>query len=485
MYPGTMGRSIAPMTFADLARARAAEVWAQSITPALYEYIAIPNVSEAYDADWKAHGYMDEAVTLIADWCRARPIPGLTVEVVQLAGRSPLILMEIPPAGGASADDTVLLYGHLDKQPEMSGWREGLGPWTPVREGDRLYGRGGADDGYAAFASLTAIEAVHAAGGSHTRCIVMIEASEESGSPDLPAYVDYLFDRIGTPSLVFCLDSGCANYDRMWVTTSLRGLVGCTVTVDVLDEGVHSGDASGIVPSSFRVLRELLDRVEDSKSGRVLVPEMHVEIPADRAAQAAATAQALGYPASNDFHLHGRTQPMVADATEQLLNRTWRPTLSYIGAGGFPPPDRQGNVLRPSTSLTLSFRLPPTCDAHAAMDAATKTLLADPPSNATVTINGREAATGWNAPEFAPWLLESLDAASSEMFGLPTLTEGEGGSIPFMGMLGDKFPDAQFVITGVLGPESNAHGPNEYLHLPTAERITAALSMVLNDHAKR
>jgi acetylornithine deacetylase/succinyl-diaminopimelate desuccinylase-like protein len=480
-----MGRSIAPMTFADLARARAAEVWEQSITPALYDYIAIPNVSEAYDADWKAHGYMDQAVMLITEWCRARPILGLTVEVVQLEGLSPLILMEIPPAGGASAEDTVLLYGHLDKQPEMSGWREGLGPWTPVREGDRLYGRGGADDGYAAFASLTAIEAVHAAQGAHTRCIVMIEASEESGSPDLPAYVDHLLDRIGTPSLVVCLDSGCANYDRMWVTTSLRGLVGFTLRVDVLEEGVHSGDASGIVPSSFRIMRELLDRIEDAETGQILVPEMHVEIPADRVAQAAHTASALGYPASNDFRFSGRTEPMVADAAEQLLNRTWRPTLSYIGASGFPPPDRQGNVLRPSTALALSFRLPPTCNAQAALEAVTKILLADPPSKATVTIEGRESASGWNAPEFAPWLLSSLDAASIETFGLPTLTEGEGGSIPFMGMLGDKFPDAQFVITGVLGPESNAHGPNEYLHLPTAQRLTAALAIVLNDHAKR
>jgi acetylornithine deacetylase/succinyl-diaminopimelate desuccinylase-like protein len=473
------------MTFADLARARAAEVWKESITPTLYDYIAIPNVSEAYDADWKAHGFMDQAVALITDWCRARPIPGITVEVVQLEGLSPLILMEIPPAGGADADDTVLLYGHLDKQPEMSGWREGLGPWTPVREGDRLYGRGGADDGYAAFASLTAIEAVHAAQGKHTRCIVMIEASEESGSPDLPAYVDHLLDRIGTPSLVVCLDSGCANYDRMWVTTSLRGLVGFTLRVDVLEEGVHSGDASGIVPSSFRILRELLDRIEDAATGRVLVPEMHVEIPADRRAEAAHTAHALGYPASNDFHLHGRTEPMVADAAEQLLNRTWRPTLSYIGASGFPPPDRQGNVLRPSTSLALSFRLPPTCNAPAALEAVTKILLADPPSKATVTIEGRESASGWNAPKFAPWLLASLDAASTETFGLPTLTEGEGGSIPFMGMLGDKFPEAQFIITGVLGPESNAHGPDEYLHLPTAERLTAALALVLNDHAQR
>lgn len=473
------------MSFSDLASARVAEVWNGSIIPALFDYIAIPNVSAAFDPDWKAHGYMDAAVQLIAEWSRARPIPGLTVEVVQLADRSPMIVMEIPPTGTADVTDTVLLYGHLDKQPEMSGWREGLAPWTPVREGDRLYGRGGGDDGYAAFASLTAIEAVHAAGGDHTRCVVMIEASEESGSPDLAAYVEHLEARIGTPSLVICLDSGCANYDRMWVTTSLRGLVAVTVTVTVLDEGVHSGDASGIVPSSFRILRQLLDRVEDAETGRVLIPEMHVDIPTDRIVQAAHTAASLGYPASDDFHFAGATKPMVDDPAEQLLNRTWRPTMSYIGADGFPPPDRQGNVLRPSTSLSLSFRLPPTCDADLALAAAIKILTENPPSDANVTVSGRESASGWNAPEFAPWLLQSLDGASTATFGEPTLTEGEGGSIPFMGMLGKKFPEAQFVITGVLGPESNAHGPNEYLHLPTAERITAALAIVLNDHANR
>ena len=207
---------------ADIIRERCDEVW-NDIVPVLHEYIAIPNVSVDFDADWAEHGYMDQAVDLISSWCRERPIPGLTVEVLQLPGRTPLIYMEIPAAGDSGSDaDTVLLYGHLDKQPEMEGWRDDLGPWKPVLEGDRLYGRGGADDGYAAFASLTAVEAVHAAGLSHHRCVVLIEASEESGSGDLPAYVDHLGDRIGTPSLVVCLDSGCIDYDRMWVTTSLQ-----------------------------------------------------------------------------------------------------------------------------------------------------------------------------------------------------------------------------------------------------------------------
>ncbi len=473
------------MTFAALARARSAEVWEGSIVPALHEYIAIPNVSAAFDADWKANGFMDAAVALIAAWCRDRPIPGLTVEVVELEGRSPMIVIEVAASPGVEGEDTVLLYGHLDKQPEMTGWRDGLGPWTPVREGDRLYGRGGGDDGYSAFASLTAIEALHAGGGTHVRCVVLIEASEESGSPDLAAYVEHLADRIGRPSLVICLDSGCADYDRMWVTTSLRGLVALRLTVEVLENGLHSGDVSGIVPSSFRIMRQLLDRVEDASTGHILVDALHTSIPPDRLIETHTTAAAIGGRPSDEYPFAGNTQPVSSDAIDQFLQRTWRPTLSYISADGFPPTSRAGNVLRPSTTLGLSFRLPPTVDADTARDALMRLLSTDSPSGATVIVHDTEAASGWNAPEFAPWLTESLTRASHATFGRSFLTEGEGGSIPFMGMLGKRFPQAQFVITGVLGPESNAHGPNEYLHLPTAERITAALAMVLNDHATR
>jgi acetylornithine deacetylase/succinyl-diaminopimelate desuccinylase-like protein len=473
------------MTFVERAAAYASQVWDTSIIPALHDYITIPNVSAAFDDYWREHGFMHQAVDLVARWCRARPIPGLTVEVVELPGRSPMIVMEIPATQGASATDTVLLYGHLDKQPEMTGWRDGLGPWTPVREGDRLYGRGGADDGYSAFASLAAIEAVHAAGGTHVRCVVLIEASEESGSPDLPAYVEHLADRIGTPSLVICLDSGCADYERLWVTTSLRGLLGFTLTVEVLENGLHSGDASGIVPSSFRIIRQLLDRLEAAETGRVLLDALHTSVPADRLAQSRATAAILGVRPSDEYAFAGTTQPMVLDPVEQLLNRAWRPTLSYISADGFPPGSRAGNVLRPATSLGLSFRLPPTVSAEAAREAVFQALLQHPPSGATVTVSRVEAATGWNAPTFAPWLIGSLDAASTALFGNPIGTEGEGGSIPFMGMLGQRFPEAQFVITGVLGPESNAHGPNEYLHIPTARRVTAVLAVVLRDHATR
>src|SRR3989475_4940410 len=231
--------------------------WDGDIVPALTEYIRIPAKSPMFDAKWAEHGHIERAVTLITEWARQRRIEGLTLDVVRLEGRTPVILMETPGAGG----DTVLLYGHCDKQPEMAGWAADCGPGTPVRRGNRLFGRGAGDDGYAAFAALTAIEALQAQGVRHSRCVVLIEASEESGSPDLPAYVEALADRI-RPGLVVCLDSGCGDCDHLWATTSLRGIISGTLTVEVLSEGVHSGAASGIVPSSFRILRQLLDRIE-------------------------------------------------------------------------------------------------------------------------------------------------------------------------------------------------------------------------------
>jgi acetylornithine deacetylase/succinyl-diaminopimelate desuccinylase-like protein len=459
------------------------ESWAKDVVPTLSDYITIPNVSMAYDSDWEAHGHMDAAVELIRGWGAARPIRGLAVDVQRIPGRSPVIVCEVPATDPALAERTVLLYGHLDKQPEFTGWREGLGPWTPVIEGDRLYGRGGADDGYAAFAALTAIEAAQADGIPHARCIVLIEASEESGSPDLPAHVEALAKRLGEPELVVCLDSGCLDTDRLWVTTSLRGLVGGTLSVEVLTEGVHSGKASGIVPSSFRLLRLLLDRIEDSATGALVLPELHVDIPAERVEAARRTAADLSRPIADDYPWAGTTRPVTDDPVEQQLNRTWRSTLSYTGADGFPSTSQAGNVLRPSTSLHLSFRLPPTCDDVAALAAVERTLMADPPSGATVRFTDGQSAPGWSAPPLAPWLAAALDEVSTAAFGQPARTFGEGGSIPFMGMLGEQFPAAQFVVTGVLVPGSNAHGPNEFLHLPTARRVTECVARLLGAHA--
>jgi acetylornithine deacetylase/succinyl-diaminopimelate desuccinylase-like protein len=456
--------------------------WDEEIVPQLVEYIRIPNKSPMFDADWVAHGYMDAAVALMEKWARAQTIPGMQLEVVRLEGRTPLIFIDIPAANGGSNEDCVILYGHLDKQPEMTGWDEDLGPWKPVIKGDRLYGRGGADDGYAIFGSLTAIMALQNQGLPHSRCVVLIEACEESGSYDLPAYVDHLADRIGKPSLVVCLDSGCGNYEQLWCTTSLRGLAGGNFTVKVLEEGVHSGDASGIVPSSFRLIRQLLSRIEDENTGRILLDGLHAEIPAERQAQAQEAARVLDTAIFDKFPLLPGMKPMAEELNELVLNRTWRPALSVTGVDGMPPLSSAGNVLRPYTSVKLSLRLPPTLDGKKAGDLLKQTLEANPPNGAKVSLELEKASTGWNAPAMSSWLEKAINAASQEFFGAPAMYMGEGGTIPFMGMLGEKFPGAQFMITGVLGPHSNAHGPNEFLHIPMGKRVTASVSRVIAEH---
>ncbi len=461
--------------------AAVSRTWSDSIVPQLVEYIGIPAKSPHFDPQWEANGHIERVIRLAEAWVRQQPVRGLALEIVRLPGRTPVLYFDVPGTG----DRTVLLYGHLDKQPEMTGWREGLGPWSPVIEDGRLYGRGGADDGYAVIASLAAIGALQAQKVPHARCIGLIETCEESGSYDLPAYLDLLAPRMGRVDFVIGLDSGCGDYERLWATTSLRGLVGGTLTVDVLTEGVHSGDASGIVPSSFRVARRILDRIEDATTGRVIPGEFHVPIPEERARQAKQAAAIMGDSTVRKYPFAGGTQPMIADHAEALLNRTWRPALSVTGADGFPAIADAGNVLRPRTSLKLSLRLPPPVDGGNAARALKRLLEADPPHGATVRFDVDEGATGWNAPPTAPWLERAIDEASRTFYDKPAAAMGEGGTIPFMAMLGKHFPEAQFLITGVLGPRSNAHGPNEFLHIPYATKLTACVASVLGAHAAR
>jgi acetylornithine deacetylase/succinyl-diaminopimelate desuccinylase-like protein len=424
----------------------------------------------------------------VASWARARRIAGLTVDVHRLPGRTPVLVFEIPATDPAAVTDgdapTVLLYGHLDKQPELGGWRDGLGPWEPVRDGERLYGRGGADDGYAAFAVLAAVEALRAAGGRHARLLALVEASEESASVDLDGHVAALASRIGRPDLVVCLDSGCATYDRLWVTTSLRGHVRFRLGVEVLREGVHSGVGGGIAPDSFRIVRALLSRLEDEATGTVRLSELRVTVPDEHVRAAERTAALLGPDwASAKLPFLPGVSPEPGDTTRLLLAGTWEPALAVLGADGLPPAAAAGNVLRAATTLQIGLRIPPTCDPHDALATVRRVLTADPPHGARVTVAG-EAAPGWAAPPMVPWLAAALERAGLASFGTGPASMGEGGSIPFMGMLAERFPDAQYVIAGVLGPESNAHGPNEFLHLGYAQRLTTALALLLHDHAQ-
>jgi len=375
------------------------------------------------------------------------------------------------------------MYGHLDKQPPLTkSWNEGLGPYTPVIKDGKLYGRGGADDGYSVFAAIGSIAAIQEQGGSHARIVIIIEAAEESGSPDLPHYVNHLQSRIGVPSLIICLDSGCANYDQMWMTTSLRGLVVGNLRIDVLREGQHSGSTSGVVPSSFRVLRQLLDRIENQQTGEINIKEFHCEIPQNRQKQIRLMADAIGTSIFNDFTFVDGMKPVNQDPYETLLNRNWRPTLCITGVEGIPALSDAGNVLRPYTTVKLSLRMPPRGDSKAAAKALKETLEKDTPYGAKVTCDIEKCADGWDSPELADWLENAVNKASGTFFGKPCNFMGEGGSIPFMGMLGEKFPQAQFVITGVLGPESNAHGPNEFLHIHTGKRITSCVASIVTDH---
>lgn len=451
--------------------------WDDSIIPTLIDYIKIPNKSPDYDPQWVEHGYMEQAVAMFCQWCNDRPLPGMKLEVVRLAGRTPVIYIDIP----GTQDGTVLLYGHLDKQPEMTGWHEGLGPWQPVIKDDRLYGRGGADDGYALFAAYSAIMAVQAQKLAHPRCVILIEACEESGSVDLPFYIEHLKDRLGVPKLVICLDSGCGNYDQLWCTTSLRGVMCGNLSIEVLTAGIHSGTAGGIVPSTTLVLRQLLSRLEDEKTGRILPPELSVAVPEQRVQQAKQTAAILAEKIYTDLPFQTGVQPISKDLSELLLNQNWRAALAVTGIEGLPPLANAGNVALPNLTVKLSFRSPPTADVKVAIAAIKKLLETDPPFGAKVSFEPSASADGWHAPLLDTKLAQSMEKASQDYFGKEPAFMGEGGSIPFMGMLGKKFPAAQFLITGVLGPQSNAHGPNEFLHLPTAKKLTCCVAQILTE----
>ena len=291
------------------------QVWDDSIIDRLTAYVRIPNKSPMFDPQWEAHGYMEQAMQLMAEWCRAQPLPQARVEIRRLPGLTPLLLIDIP----GELPECVLLYGHMDKQPEFTGWLAGLGPWEPVIRDGKLYGRGAADDGYAVFSSLTAIAALKEQHVKLPRCVVLIEACEESGSTDLPAHLRSLGSALGEPALVVCLDAECGNYEQEWCTTWLRGNLTGNLRVRVLTEGVHSGMATGIAPTPFRILEQLLARIESPVSGDVLLDELHVALPADRRAQAQAAAKVLGDSVAGKIPWAAGVQALSNDPTELTL----------------------------------------------------------------------------------------------------------------------------------------------------------------------
>mmetsp|Transcript_31100 Transcript_31100/g.87167 ORF Transcript_31100/g.87167 Transcript_31100/m.87167 type:complete len:486 (-) Transcript_31100:130-1587(-) len=472
------------------ARAYVEKKWEDEVTPKLMEYISIPNVSPAFDPEVHTNGLQEKAMDLIFAWMKANLgcIPGAKPTMHHENGKTPLITVEIPAFDGSSErpeeQDTVLMYGHADKQPPFEGWNEGLGPYTPVIRDGKLYGRGGADDGYSAFSALLAVHVLRRQGLPHKRIVILIEASEESGSVDLPFYINHLKDLIGTPSLVVCLDSGSGNYEQLWITNSLRGIVVGDLCVQVIGEGVHSGNASGVVPGSFRIVRQLLDRVEDSKTGRIICPGIEpTKLSDHRRAAVAAAAKALGREGIIEaFPFHGSTQPAGSDLEELLVQRWWSPQLAIVGCDGMPECQTAGNVLRPLTRVTLSLRIAPDADCNQCEQALKNELERDPPLGATVTFTPRKSGAGWAAPQTPAWLEQAFQDASQAFFEKPAMHLSEGGSIPLIYNLGQLFPKSSFCVTGVLGPASNAHGPNEFIHLSFAKRLTCCISVILLRH---
>ena len=417
-----------------------------SVIPTLIEYIKIPNKSPAYNGGKWDEPETDEVIDLFVNWVNRQAMPNIEVGVRRITGRTPVIYIEIPASESYSdKKDTVLLYGHLDKQPPFEGWEDGLGPYTPVIKDGKLYGRGGADDGYALFGAIEAVKALHEQSVSHGRYVILIEACEESGSPDLPTHVAALIDeeKLANVSLVVCLDSGCGSYDTLWITTGIRGVLMTNLTVTTLREGVHSGNGGGICADSFRVVRQLLSAIEDEKTGK-MVDDFQVTIPDDRLQQNISTAELLGdelwkgFPLINDCPMD-QTCPV----SELGLNRGWRASLTVTGIDGMPSCANGGNVLRPSTTVKLSIRLPPTLDHTTAFDKL-KTLMENVPHpHARLEFSKPVTGKGWNSPIFEPWMDSVFKNVSKALFHKDPGFVFEGGSIPFLGMLNDIFPSAQ------------------------------------------
>lgn len=457
------------------------KIWEQDVIHALGEYIKIPCKSPYFDSQWQQNGYLNKAAEFVQNWVKKQNIKGLKSEVITLEGRTPVLFIEIAGEG----DDSVFFYGHLDKMPESEGWRSDLGPWKPVIEGDLLYGRGSVDDGYAAFAYIAAIKTLQEQNIPHARCLILLECCEESGSFDLPAYLDYLSDRLTNVTFLVCFDSGGKDFEHVWNTTSLRGNLVGTLTVEMLREATHSGPASGAIPSTFRILRQLLSRIEDENTGEILLPSFHVEIPEERLEQIKYVAKEMSRHRTEMFPLLPGCHLVSNKLEDILINTTWKPTLSVIGVEGMPPFASAGNVIRPLTAVFLTLRIPPMLDVNELAQELKEVLESDSPYGAKVNFNILNCSSGWNANTMEPWLRNAMDYSAKTYFGKPPAFNGIGGTIGIMELFDKYFPNAQYFVSGVEGPGSNAHGPNESLHIPSAKKITCVLAQLLKEHCNK
>ena len=455
----------------------------QGVIPTLVEFVRIPSLSPDYDPNWETNGLLLEAMNLMIKYVDSLSIKGFTHEVLKEPGK-PWLFYGTLPATDPSLP-TVLMYGHFDKQPHMEGWSEGLGPATPVIRGDRLYGRGCSDDGYAIPTSAVIMKALQEFSIPHGKIILIGENEEESDSSSLVYYVNLLKPRMGQIDIVVCLDSGILTYDQLWVTTSLRGIMNLDLTVKTLKAGVHSGGGSGIIPSTFRILEILLSRIEDKDTGRILVPELHTNIDPQVYIDKASTIKVINDSFLKLIPFEDGVKPVSNDLTQMYLDNTYVPTLVVTGVEGLPSLQNAGNVLQPQITLRLSIRVPPGVDSKVALEAVKRELVRDPPYNAKVSVSETSPDNGWAQKPNKEWLDDALNQASLKFFGNEALKLGEGGTIPFIGFLGESFPSSQFIITGLLGTDSNAHSVDENLDIPYLKKLTCCMIDAFGTLGKR
>jgi len=450
----------------------------ENILPGLQDFVRIDNLSPDFDPEWETNMKAENAGNHLINWAMKQGVKGMKAELVKEKGRTHLVFIEIESQG---IDKTVLLYGHYDKQPPLGEWDEGLAPTKPVIKNGLLYGRGASDDGYALFAIVESVKLIQLQNKKHGRILITIESGEESGSPDLVYYLKKLSDRIKEPDLMICMDSGCKDYSTLWMTTSLRGVCAVECEVECLQESVHSGTGSGIAPDSFTVLRQLFDRLDDAKTSKVLAP-LHVEIPPYRLEDAQKLADYAKEKAVTDLvKLLPNVKPLTEDYKEIILNNTWRPTVVVTGMTGFPAAEGAGNVLRAKTKAKISIRLPPTFDHKESEKIIADILTKDPPYNSKITVKIINSGNGWAAKDLHPALKKSFSASSQFLFGRDYFNCGEGGSIPFISELAELFPKCEILVTGVLGPGSNAHCLNECLNLDYTTKMIVALAHSIHD----
>ena len=460
----------------DRLMARSDELWEESIIPSLTEFIKIEALSPSFEPNWREKGELDTTIELFTKWLVDQELEGMEYKIHRIDERTPVLLVTVEGTGPGE----VIFYSHLDKQPSRPNlWSEGLHPLKAVRRDPWLYGRGALDDGYGGYVCVTALKMLQEQGVPYPRSHFLIETCEESGSYDLPPYLESLTKDLGEPDLIVVLDSGGPDYEHIWVTEALRGLVAGNLSVRVSNEGVHSGMSGGVIPSSFRIQRMLLDRVEDSNTGKILIPEMHVEISDKVRNEAEQLGNLLGDELWSQLPVVDSLKPQNEGAAEILLDINWRPAMSVIGADGIPPTQTAGNVLRTNTDLKLSFRIPPGVLSEDIDSILKETLESNPPYGSQVEYIPDAAADGFHAPAMDGKIADALSTASLHISGYPPMATWVGGTIPFMAMMQKKYPSAQFFCTGTGGPGNNAHGPDEKLHIPSSKRLTAVLSATI------